>query len=180
MRRYFTTVIFASLLMSSSAWSEMHTVSVHSIKDGDTIVVDVGGKQEQLQLLGIDAPEDVPNPKLQKDIERTKLGMEQLISIGKLATAHLSTLTAPGETLEVDANLAKRDRYGRIPAVVRNIAGHNINAAMVQDGYAVVMGRYPFDAALKADLLQLQQKAITERLGLWGSHQESTKAWSGK
>ncbi len=180
MSRYITTVILASMFMSCSAWSETHTVSVHSIKDGDTIVVTISGKQKQLQLLGIDAPEDVPNPKLQNDIERTKLGMKQLIFIGKLATAHLGTLTAPGETAEVDANLGKRDRYGRIPAIVKNTSGRNINSAMVQDGYAVVMGRYPFDAALKANLLQLQQKAITERLGLWGSHQESTKAWSGR
>jgi len=180
MNRSPAIVILTSLLLSSQAWSATHSASVHSVKDGDTIVVTINGKQEQLQLLGIDAPEDVPNPKLQKDVERTGLKQDALITIGKLATKHLKSLTVPGQAVGVEANLAKRDRYGRVPAVVKSASGHQINAAMVADGYAVVMGRYPFDAMLKAELKQLQQTAIRKTVGLWGSHQAVVKAWSGK
>ncbi len=169
-----------SLVLSSHAWSGKHTASVHSVKDGDTLVATINGKQEQLQLLGIDAPEDVPNPKLQKDMERTKLKQDALIAIGKLATKHLKTLAVPGQTIEVDANLAKRDRYGRVPAVVKSASGRQLNGAMVEDGYAVVMGRYPFDATLKVKLQQQQQNAISKTVGLWGSHRAIVKAWSGK
>jgi len=180
MNRHITIITLTSLLLAPNAWSGQHTATVHSVKDGDTIVVTIDGRQEQLQLSGIDAPEDVPNPKLQKDMERTKLGLEPLISIGRLATTHLSTLTVPGQSVQVDANLAKRDRYGRIPAVVKNASGRHVNAAMVADGYATVLGRYPFDTNLKAELLRLQQKAITEKLGLWGIHPETTNAWGGR
>ncbi len=143
-------------------------------------MVTIDGKQEQLQLLGIDAPEDVPNPKLQKDMERTKLKQDTLIAIGKLATKHLKTLAVPGQAVEVEANLAKHDRYGRIPSLVQNSSGRNINSAMVEDGYAVVMGLYPLDARLKAELKLQQQQAISHKLGLWGNHHAIATAWGGK
>ncbi len=169
-----------SILMTPAAWCEQLSIMVDSVKDGDTILVTYSGKQEQLQLLGIDAPEDVPNPKLQRDIKRTKQTQEQLLSIGKLATLHLKKLAAPGTAILVEANMVRRDRYGRIPATVRNSEGRNLSSAMVEDGYAVVMGSYPFNAELKSHMQQQQEMAINNRMGLWGSNTETTKAWGGK
>jgi len=174
------TVFITAMLLGSSAWSATHNFKVEQVKDGDTILVSHEGKQLQLQLLGIDAPEDVPNPKLQKDMERTKLQQDELIAIGRQATSHLNRLTPQGTTVGVEANLDQRDRYGRIPAVVKDASGRNINAAMVEDGYAVVMGRYPFDANLKAEMQRLQEAAISNQRGLWSSHRRATRAWGGK
>lgn len=173
-------VLVTTLLLTSAAWSGQHTATVKSVKDGDTLIVEIKGEQVQIQLLGIDAPEDVPNPKLQKDTQRTKLSTEKLIAIGKLATEHLAELATPGKEVTVEAILSKKDTYGRIPAVVTNVALRNVNAAMVQDGYAVVLGRYPFDAYLKETLQKLQTEAITAKRGLWKSQPEIAKAWSGK
>ncbi len=172
--------LLATLLLTPLAWSGQHTATVKSVKDGDTLIVEIKGEQVQLQLLGIDAPEDVPNPKLQKDIERTKLSAEKLLAIGKLATDHLTELATPGQTVTVEADLNKRDTYGRVPAVVINNSGRNINTAMVEDGYAVVLGRFPFDADLKTKLLKLQTSAITEKRGLWKIQSGTAMAWSGK
>jgi len=180
MNRLAYLVAITTLLLCSTAWSGPHSLKINKVKDGDTILVSFKGKLEQLQLLGIDAPEDVPNPKLQRDMERTKQSQEQLLAIGKLATVHLSKLAAPGSSITVDANMETRDRYGRIPAVIKNANGRNLNAAMVEDGYAVVMGRYPFDAKLKTTMQQQQQQAINGKLGLWGSHAVTTKSWGGK
>jgi micrococcal nuclease len=180
MRHAATTLFITTILMGSPAWSATHSFKVDRVKDGDTILVTHEGKQIQLQLLGMDAPEDVTNPKLQKDMERTGLQQDELTAIGRQATSHLSRLTPPGETVEVEASLDQRDRYGRVPAVVRDATGRNVNAAMVEDGFAVVMGRYPFDAALKAEMQRLQEAAISNKRGLWSSHQRTTKAWSGK
>jgi len=63
---------------------------------------------------------------------------------------------------------------------VSNSTGRSLNTAMVEDGYAVVMGRYPFDAKLKAAMQKQQGSAINNRLGLWGSNPEVTTAWGGK
>ena len=178
MNKSIALITLAIILTATSALTAEYSATVKSVKDGDTIVVEISGKPEQLQLLGIDAPEDVPNPKLQKDIERTKLSSEQLIAIGKLATGHLAVLATPGQMVKVEADLSKRDTYGRIPAIVTTSSGRHVNKAMVEDGYAVVLGRFPFDVTLKAELQQQQQKAFAEKRGLWGSQSETTKAWS--
>jgi len=175
------TVIFAlAMLLSQSVWSGPLSIKVDRVKDGDTILVTFNGKQEQLQLLGIDAPEDVPNPKLQRDMERTQQSQDQLLAIGRLATKHLTQLAARGSSITVEADMDRRDHYGRIPAMVSNSAGRSLNTAMVEDGYAVVMGRYQFDAKLKAAMQKQQESATNNRLGLWGSKPEITKAWGGK
>jgi len=173
-------VFVISLCLTSLAWSGTHSLTVDSVKDGDTILVTHDGKQVQLQLLGIDAPEDVSNPKLQRDMERTQQSQDQLLAIGRLATKHLTQLAARGSSIMVEADMDRRDRYGRIPAMVSNSTGRSLNTAMVEDGYAVVMGRYPFDAKLKAAMQKQQESAINNRLGLWGSNPEVTTAWGGK
>ena len=64
---------------SYPAMSASNLYPVKAVEDGDTLVVVAENQDVRIQLLGIDAPEDVPNPKLQKDLERTKLAEEVLI-----------------------------------------------------------------------------------------------------
>jgi len=180
MNKLITILSLTTILGSSLVQAGQQTGTVESVEDGDTLVVNINGKQERLQLLGIDAPEDVPNPKLKKDIERTGLDSDLLLTIGEAATTHLKNLALNGQVVNLEGNLGKRDRYGRIPAIVFNSAGRSLNEAMVEDGYAVVLGRYPLQGDLKARLQQQQNGAIIAGRGLWGSHRETTEAWSGR
>ena len=154
---------------------------IEQVEDGDTVVADIDGKTERLQLIGIDAPEDTDNAKLQRDQKVTGLSAERLLVMGAKASQHLRTLLPVGTKVLVDGNLKQRDRYGRIPVVLHSGDGASINEAMVADGFAVVLGRYPLDADLKTRLQALEAQAIAGHKGLWSAeYRHSAAAWGGK
>lgn len=149
------------------------------VEDGDTIAIRVNGETKRLQLAGIDAPEDVANPKLTKDLERTGLSAAHLLALGQAATAHLKQLASPGDRVTVVGDLDSQDKYGRIPVFAYR-DGLSLNAAMVADGYAVVLARAPLAVDIKAELNALQQQAQQGKQGLWGSHYSEAMLWSGQ
>lgn len=149
------------------------------IEDGDTIVVDFEGAESRIQLSSIDAPENIDNAKLKHDIKRTGLDAGALQVIGKAATEHLQSLLPLGSTVMINANMDEQDKYGRIPAIVTNFNGLQLNEKMVEDGYAAVLTRYPLDAEFKIRLQHKQSQARKAIRGLWGRYPETTKAWFG-
>lgn len=152
---------------------------VQSIEDGDTLVVEISGKAERIQLLGIDAPEDTENPKLERDLQRTGLEKQTLLAIGEEATQHLATLVAPDQLVKLAGELNKRDRYGRISVIVYSADGRSLNEAMVKQGYAILLGRFPLEAGFKDRLKESGKEAITNKQGLWKTHPAVVNAWSG-
>jgi micrococcal nuclease len=147
------------------------------VEDGDTIVVDNKGAEVRIQLSGIDAPETVENAKLKLDIKTTGLDGHTLLAIGNAATQHLNSLLPPGKLVVLDADLARKDDYGRVPAIVFNAYGRELNEAMVEDGYASILTRYPIDADFRSRLQHHQAAARKRGLGLWGRYPEISKAW---
>ncbi|MCF6355946.1 MAG: thermonuclease family protein [Candidatus Polarisedimenticolaceae bacterium] len=170
----------AVLLIASVASAETRSLVVEKIEDGDTIVVMLNGKPERLQLQGIDAPEDVENAKLQRDIKVTGLEPAVLLPLGRAATRHLQSLVKPGDTLQVSGHFGQRDRYGRILVVAEDAAGRSLNERMVQDGYAVVTRYGVMEAALKAQLERAESEAIASKRGLWREASEVAQNWSGR
>ena len=138
------------------------------------------GGAQRLQLLGIDAPEDVANPKLHRDRQRTGLDADTLIALGQTATRHLQSLVPPGQTVTLQGDLKKRDKYGRVPVIAANRDGRLLNEAMVEDGYAVVLDRYPLDDEFRDRLRRHEKTAVARERGLWGTHRAATLAWSGR
>ncbi|MES9856320.1 MAG: thermonuclease family protein [Sedimenticola sp.] len=176
------TLLTLTLLLplTHSGAGNQQLVSLIKVEDGDTLVVNMESKSVRIQLIGIDAPEDVENPKLTKDLQRTALSKPTLMKIGEAATAHLKGLVTAGQKLHLMGDLTKQDRYGRLSALVFKDENHSLNAIMVEDGYAVVLGRYPIDPELKKRLMSREQSAIDRREGLWGSAPETTHAWHGQ
>ncbi|WP_428610564.1 thermonuclease family protein [Sedimenticola sp.] len=150
-----------------------------AIEDGDTITIQIGDKTKRLQLSGIDAPEDIVNPKLAKDRERTQLPADQLLALGQAATTHLKQLLAPGDEVTVVGDLGASDRYGRIPVFIYK-GERSLNEAMIIDGYATVLSRSKIAAEIKNNLSTLQQQAQAAKRGLWGAYPEATLRWSGQ
>lgn len=174
-----TALLCSLALTAGHAQAQQQAFVVQGVEDGDTLIVEISGEKARLQLTGIDAPEDVMNPKLQKDMERTGLDAGTLLQLGQAATAHLASLVPVGARVTVEGQLEKRDRYGRIPAIVHSASGASVNETMVATGYAVVLGRYPMEPGLKARLLDMQKNAVEQKRGLWGSHPQTTHSWSG-
>ena len=169
------------MLFTLSLSADTVSCSLLQVEDGDTLVIDLNGTPTRVQLLGIDAPEDIANPKLMGDTGRTGIGADLLLELGRLATSHLRQLISPATKVNVEGDLKRSDKYGRIPVIV-SLPGeeHSLNAAMVRQGYAITLNAPLIADGVPAELLQLEEQARREPTGLWKSKPELMQAWSGR
>lgn len=114
-----------------------------SVTDGDTLRI---GSQK-IRLHGIDAPES----------RQTCKASGKSWRCGAAATRALRKRIA-GRTVACDER--DRDRYGRIVAVCR-VAGKDVNAWMVSQGWAVAYRKY------SRDYVSEESAAKSGRRGLW-------------
>ena len=176
-----SVVLLTLLLLTASALqAEQKTFSARDIalEDGDTLLLNINGEQQRIQLKGIDAPEDIDNPKLQSDLTRSGLDRERLLSLGHRATEHLRSLTRNDSAYTLQYDPAQRDRYGRLIGDVINHQGESLLTLMVTQGYAIVSVRAA-DAQQLAQLMPLQKAAIEMKQGLWGLDNEAARLWAG-
>jgi micrococcal nuclease len=173
-------ILSPSLITSILSCSQESGYLVENIEDGDTITVNLNGKSQRIQLSGIDAPENTENAKLQLDVTKKNLNKDALLEMGNLATNFLKTQISTGQKVQLQGDLSKTDKYGRIPAIVIDKNGNSVNENMVKQGYAILLGRYPLAAEFKSKLEAAEQQAREELKGLWKSHAEITHLWSGK
>ena len=137
--------------------SENHLEGVAHVMDGDTILID----GTRVRLEGIDAPEATQSCKNHED---------QSYPCGKTAKIHLKDLTGlallrcKGEDL---------DNYGRLLATCF-INDRNINAAMVQNGWAVAYRQYSHKYVFA------EQTAKAEGQGLWQGRFDMPWDWREK
>jgi endonuclease YncB( thermonuclease family) len=124
------------------------------VVDGDTVVVTVGGVEENVRLIGIDTPESVARDRPDE-------------CFGAEAAQRLAELLPPGTVVRLTRDVEPRDVYDRLLAYVqREPDGLFVNAAQVGDGYAVAKD-YPPNTAYRADLEQAERAARAAGRGLW-------------
>lgn len=151
------------------------------VEDGDTLLVAIDGAKDRVQLAGIDAPEDVDDPKLQRDLERTGLTRESLLQLGVAATAHLRGLVAGAGPYRLVLDPQRRDRYGRLTGRLLDPAGQSLNVRMVEDGYAIPLAdRANAELGSAATLAEARAQAATSARGLWGAESQAMGLWSGQ
>lgn len=127
------------------------------VVDGDTIVAEVGGREERVRYIGIDTPETVkPNTPVECfGPEAHDLNARLLGDAGTALTLHF------------DREL--RDRYGRLLAYVhRTRDGLFVNARLIDAGAARTLPIAP-NTAHAAELSGLQHGARAAGRGLWAS-----------
>jgi endonuclease YncB( thermonuclease family) len=123
---------------------------VVGVADGDTVTILVGAKTSiKVRLAEIDAPE-----KAQAFGQRSKKSLSDLI-FGK----------------SVRVTVVDKDRYGRTVGRIF-VDGVDVNAEQIRRGMAWVYRRYSSDR----DLLQIEEKARLQRLGLWAD-ESPTPPW---
>jgi micrococcal nuclease len=138
----------------SIASSEAKFYSVIRVVDGDTLVVDIDGKNETVRLIGINSPE-VNDPR--KPVE----------CFGREASNKAKEiLTGKKVRLEIDSTQGDRDKYGRLLRYVFLEDGTNFNQLMIEQGYAFEY-TYHFPYRYQKEFKQAQKKAEEEGKGLW-------------
>lgn len=125
------------------------------VVDGDTILVDVGGREERVRYIGVDTPESVkPGTPVQ--------------CYAKKASARNDALVA-GREVKLVTDAEPRDRYGRLLAYVYRAEDDLfVNAALVRDGYAQVL-TIPPNVAHAAEFRALAASARRAGRGLWSA-----------
>jgi micrococcal nuclease len=129
--------------------------TVVRVVDGDTIVVRIGGHDENVRLIGIDTPETV-------DPDRP------VMCFGPEASAETHRLLPDGTEIRLVRDVEARDAYGRLLAYVYNAAdGTFVNLALARGGFADVLA-IPPNTAHGDELRAAVIDAKEARRGLWG------------
>ncbi len=127
------------------------TATVARAIDGDTLEL-IGG--ERVRLILVDTPESTHEP---------------VDCYGLEAFEYTQALTE-GEEIELTYDAECRDQYDRLLAYV-NLAsdGTDLNAHLVEDGYACVLHIPPNGNDRVDEFYELEDAAEAAGLGLWGA-----------
>ena len=124
--------------------------------DGDTLVVDAGGVEERVRLIGIDTPESVDESR-------------PVMCFGKEASAELERMVPDGTAVRLVRDVEPRDRYGRLLAYVYRAAdGTFVNLSLVQRGFADAFP-YPPNEQHSRELRRAAAAARDAGAGAWGA-----------
>ncbi|HOV80118.1 MAG TPA: stalk domain-containing protein [Bacillota bacterium] len=137
-----------------------------SVTDGDTVVVNLNGREEKVRFIGVNTPE----------IAHPSLGIQDQPYSQEAAAYTRKQLS--GKTIWLEFDVGQRDKYGRLLAYVwlerplsdseEEVRAKMFNAWLLLDGYAQVMTVPP--NVKYADLfVKLQQEARESGKGLWGA-----------
>lgn len=116
------------------------------VMDGDSLVVEVNGAEEELRLIGINAPEQ---GECYADEARTALA-------GRLGGQELTLVADPGGE--------DRDRFGRLLRYVY-LGPVQVNLSMLNNGFAVALGA---DHRNAAEFKAAEEEAFLAQVGMWG------------
>lgn len=137
--------------------SKYNLYQVTRVVDGDTVKVDINGKEETIRLIGVDTPETV-SPS--KPIE----------CYGPEASNKTKT-TLEGKRIKLiaDDSQGDKDKYDRLLRYIFLEDGTNFNELLISEGYA---HEYTYSKAYKyqSEFKSAEQNAIQSKKGLWADN----------
>lgn len=157
-------ILFLSIFLVSTSCNtksgkrnnESNYYRVTKIIDGDTFWIDDGSeKGVKVRLIGVDAPET----RNTRNKEKSEYGIK--------AKEYITNLINDN-SIRIEFDVDKYDRYGRILAYVYLKDGTFINATLIEHGYAMVM-TVPPNVKYEQEFVELQKLAREENRGLWSS-----------
>jgi len=126
---------------------------VTRVVDGDTIHVELQGRDVTIRLIGIDTPETVAPD-------------QPVECFGHQASAYV-TSRLQGRQVDLEFDVERTDRFGRTLAYVW-IGDELVNETLVREGYAAVT-TFPPDVRYVDRFTAAQREARAEGAGLWGA-----------
>ena len=156
--------LFITLLFTSLYGQDM--ARVKRVIDGDTLKVNYKVKEESIRLIGIDAPESWPNKKAKSDAQRSGEDLKTITAMGKEATNYVKSLVKPGDTVRIEFDVQKRDKYGRLLVYLYLSNAKMLNEEIVRAGYAYLM-TIPPNVKYQERFLKAYREARESSRGLW-------------
>ncbi|CAN5391939.1 hypothetical protein BH10PAT3_BH10PAT3_2210 [soil metagenome] len=141
------------------------TYRVSEFVDGDTIAVDMNGKNEKIRFIGVDTPE-------------THDPRKAVQCFGLAAAAFTKGLIGDSNVrLENDPINTNRDRYNRLLRYVYLPDGRLVNAEIIRQGFGFAYTGFPFTKS--SEFVDYQVAARKAGKGLWGSCSPTTNQYGG-
>ncbi len=128
---------------------------VMAVVDGDTVKVNIDGKEEALRLIGMDTPETVdPRKPVQCFAKEASAKAKEI-------------LTGKRVKLEADPSQGERDKYDRLLRYLYLEDGTLYNQMMIEEGYA---HEYTYNTPYKyqEEFKQAEARARESKKGFWG------------
>lgn len=151
--------------VKSAQTSQPGLYHVVKFDDGDTIVVDMNGKNETIRFIGVDTPE-------------THDPRKAVQCFGMAAADFTKNLIGTNDVrLEADPQSTNRDRYDRLLRYIYLPDGRLVNQEIITQGYGFAYLGFPFTKS--NEFKQSQDAARTGNLGLWGSCQPQPNQYGG-
>lgn len=134
---------------------EKKLYSVLRVVDGDTVAVEIEGKEEVLRLIGINTPETVdPRKPVQCfGIEASNKAKE--------------TLNGKKVSIEADNTQNDLDKYNRPLRYIYLENGTNFNKMMIEEGYAFEYTYSSIPYKYQTDFKNAEKTAREQKKGLW-------------
>ncbi|HON81240.1 MAG TPA: thermonuclease family protein [Methanoregulaceae archaeon] len=148
------------------------------VTDGDTLrVAFPGGNEETVRIVGIDTPEVTP----EGNEPSSFAGISDpwfLSAWGKEASSILRREVEGGVvTITTDRAAGERDRYGRLLAYVHTANRTDVGELLLSQGLARVYTKESFGR--RAHYLDIQDRAMSNRIGVWSGMVPSPLQQSG-
>lgn len=141
------------------------TYNVTRFDDGDTIVVDMNGREEKVRFIGVDTPE-------------THDPRKPVQCFGKAAAEYTKQLIGDNPVrLESDILNTNRDRYNRLLRYVYLPDGTLVNARIISDGYGFAYTNFPTEKS--DEFKKLEREARVNNRGLWNKCEPQKNQYGG-
>jgi micrococcal nuclease len=163
-RHIFVTTF--ALLLCVSMGNAYNKATVVRVVDGDTIKIEMNGNEEAVRLIGIDTPESKVNKKAKKDAIKTNHDVEVITAMGKEATKYVKTLVRKGDTVGIEFDVQKRDKYKRLLVYAYLQDGKMLNEEIIKAGFASVM-TYPPNVKYQERFVRAYREALDTKRGLY-------------
>ncbi len=161
-----TFIIIISITNVSYSQTNFHC-KVTKIVDGDTLKCKMeNGKEENIRLIGIDAPESIITSKAYSDSEKTGDTIETIKEMGEKSKAFVMTRVKVGNKIKLELDIQEKDKYNRTLAYVYLEDGTMLNEILVKEGYAQV-STYPPNVKYEKIFLENQNDARDKKRGFW-------------
>ncbi len=155
-------LILLSIAGCTRAGHEDSHATVMRVKDGDTFVALVDGREESIRLIGIDAPEWYHNDKVRYDAEETGESEEVLVSKGRAAGAFLKRLLPKGMIVRLEYDRELRDRYRRLLCYAYLPDSTMVTELLAKEGHAIARA-YPPNVRYRGRLERAEVRKETQR-----------------
>jgi micrococcal nuclease len=152
--------------LSVSPGNTYNKATVVQVVDGDTLRIEMDGQEEAIRLIGIDTPESKINKKAKKDSIKTNYDVETIMAMGKEAARYVRTLVRKGDTVGIEFDIQKRDKYRRLLVYAYLSDGKMLNEEIVKAGYANIM-TYPPNVRYQDRFVRAYREARDTKRGLY-------------